>query len=145
MAATTTNLTHEFTVGSGRDGARYPVAASATAIPKGVLVNVVKGVGNAQNGTDVSNGSFIGVSIEAVDNSGGSAGDKYIRVAKSGLFDFAPGTTAATRANFVGYDVYVYDNAHVDLVGVCSTGTVKVGRCVDVLASGLLLIDILTQ
>ena len=144
MSATTTNLTHEFTQGSGRGAGRYPVAVSASAIPKGVLVNAVKGTGYAQNGTDVSSGVFLGVSIEAVDNSAGAAGDKYIRVAKEGLWDCAAASTAATRANFVGYDVYVYDNAHVDLVGVCSTGQVKVGRCVDVLASGLLLVDIVT-
>lgn len=61
-----------------------PVAASTT-IYKGALVGRSSGYARELNAGD----AFAGVAYETVDNSSGSAGDKYVQVWVSGIFEFA--------------------------------------------------------
>jgi len=70
-------------------GAEIRIAQAAVKIYRGSAVAVVSGTGYATAlvpATDAHR--FIGIAEETVDNSAGSAGNLYIRVARSGVFAF---------------------------------------------------------
>lgn len=68
-----------------------------------------------------------GVAIETVDNSGGNAGDKRVRVWRDGVFTFAG--SGFTQAD-VGKQVQVSDDQTVVLTSAGS-GKVQIGRIVE--------------
>lgn len=77
---------------------------------------------------------FLGVAYEEVDNSGGSDGDKSVRVYTQGDFDHA--LSGATIAN-VGDAVYATDDGTLTFT---STSNTYVGFCVDVPSSGSIIL-----
>lgn len=100
-----------------------PLAAS-TKVFAGSNVNYNTS-GYAKKAADTASEVFAGVAMETVDNTG-SAGDKYVRVWKEGVFSM--NCASATQA-WVGQDVYAVDDNLVALAAT-TTNDVKVGRVV---------------
>lgn len=86
--------------------------------------------------TKAANLIFCGVSLEAVDNTGGSAGDKVIRCARKGIHEFILGSAAITD---VGAAVYALDNQTVTKT---STDATQVGKAAKFENTGKIFIDI---
>lgn len=121
-----------------QDGEVYPFQMGAEKIPEGALV-MVNAAGYAVNATDTAGGVCVGVAEETVDNSAGNAGDKKIKVRRTGVFTFAyDGTATIADVNTL---VYVSDNATVDLAGD-ETNDVLVGRIVEFVSAGKVRVDI---
>ena len=87
----------------------YPMAA-ATKVYAGALV--VLAAGFARGGTAATNLVAVGRAEETVDNSGGAAGDKTIRV-RRGVFLFANSTGDAIAQAEVGQTCFVEDDETV--------------------------------
>ena len=104
-----------------------PVAAD-TSIPLGAFV-CIDASGNAVNGADTAALTFAGVAVRASDNTGGSAGDETIDVARLYIEDDVDhdGLTAAS----IGAAVYLVDNSEVGLSGD-TTNTLHVGFLVGI-------------
>jgi hypothetical protein len=99
----------------------FPVAAS-TKIYAGSLVCVNTG-GFAVPAADTSGYTFVGVAQEQVDNNSGSAGDKVVRVRRTGVFEFDAANLAQAM---VGQPMFaVDDQTFADAAG--ATNDVKVG------------------
>lgn len=98
--------------------------AASTKIFKGSNV-AYNTAGYAVKGVDTASFAFAGVAMETVDNTG-SAGDKYVRVWKEGVFDM--NCASATQA-WVGQDVYLVDDNLVALAAT-TTNDVRVGKVV---------------
>ena len=69
--------------------------AGAQHIYKGALLMVLRGTGYAVDAANTALGQVIGVAMEEVDNSGGSAGDLNVKV-MTGTQLFTKGTAAIT-------------------------------------------------
>lgn len=121
-----------------QDGDVYSFKQAAVKIWEGALVSV-NAAGYVTNATDAANDVFVGVADETVDNSGGAAGDKSIKVRRTGVYTVVFGGTA-TIAD-VNTLVYVVDNQTVDLVGV-TTNDVLVGRIVEFISATKVRVDI---
>jgi hypothetical protein len=99
----------------------FPVAA-ATKIFAGSLV-CVNAEGLAVPAADTSGYTFVGVAQEQVDNNSGSAGDKVVRVRRTGVFEFDAANLAQAM---VGQPMFaVDDQTFADAAG--ATNDVKVG------------------
>lgn len=88
---------------------------------------------NTAGFADVADASepLAGVAIETVDNAAGAAGDKIVRVHRTGIFSFnGTGFTAADA----GKEVFVSDDQTV-VVGGTGAGRIPVGRIVEVLSA----------
>jgi len=110
--------------------ASYPVAAN-TKIYKGALVVVRNTDGYAYNARTGNNSTdfFVGIAIETVDNTGGAAGAKRIRVKKHGSGVYSG--TGFTQAN-VSAAAYATDENTV----TTTAGTnVLVGHIVEFISS----------
>lgn len=105
------NVTTEYD-GQRSAGQLKSIPMSAVKIWKGTLV-AINTSGYAAKGADTASFLFAGVAYETVDNSAGAAGDKKIRVEKTGeyLFNFS-GT--ASQAD-LGKAVYLVDDNTVAL------------------------------
>jgi len=114
------------------DGKLKAMKMSNVKVPKGVLV-CINTSGYATNGADTANFLFAGVSYEQVDNSAGSAGDKEIRVEKTGEHTFAYNGGDAAQA-VVGKEVYIVDNQTVDDDALAVTNDIKCGVIAEVLS-----------
>jgi len=114
------------------DGKLKSMKMSNVKIPKGVLV-CINTTGYVTNGSDTASYLFAGVSYELVDNSAGSAGDKEIRVEKSGehLFAFGAGNAAQTS---IGKEVCITDNQTVDDAAT-TTNDIKCGVIAEVVSA----------
>lgn len=121
-----------------QDGLVYPFLMGVENIYEGALV-AINAAGYAVNAGDDANAVVVGVADETKDNSGGSAGDEYIKVRRSGVFTFVAAWSAAQAD--VNTLVYASDNQSVDLVGT-TTNDVLVGRVVEVLSSSKVRVDI---
>ena len=121
-----------------QDGLVLSFLQGAESIFEGALV-AINAAGYAVNGGDDANAVIVGVADESVDNSGGNAGDKSIKVRRSGVFTFVAAWSAAQAD--VNTLVYASDNQSVDLVGT-TTNDVLVGRVVEVLSSSKVRVDI---
>ncbi len=108
-----------------KDGELVSYKMGAEKIVKGVMV-VLDATGYAVNLTDTSGVVFAGVAYETVDNSGGSPGDKDIRVETTGTFEFTD--SGGTQAD-VGALFYGSYNATVTNAG--TSYNIPVGRCVE--------------
>ena len=122
------------------DGKLKAVKMSNVKIPKGVLV-CINTSGYATNGADTASFLFGGVSYEQVDNSGGSAGDKEIRVEKTGEHAFVYNGTDASQA-ILGKEVYIVDNQTVDDDAGATTNDIKCGVIAEVVSGSLVRIRI---
>lgn len=107
---------------------------AAVKVWEGALVSV-NSSGYVTNATDASGDIFVGVADETVDNSGGSAGDKELKVRIGGVVDVVSGFSAA-QTNVTDL-VYASDNQTVDLAANL-TNDVLVGRIVEVTSSSKL-------
>lgn len=121
-----------------QDGEVLSFKQAAVKIPEGALVSV-NAAGYATNATDAANDVFVGIADETVDNSAGSAGDKSIKVRRTGVYTVAFGGTA-TIAD-VNTLVYVSDNATVNLAAAL-TNDVLVGRIVEFISASSVRVDI---
>ena len=135
MAATTTDRDTKRS-----DGRLKAVKLSNVKVPKGVLA-CINTSGYATNGSDTASYLFAGVSYEQVDNSGGSAGDKEIRVEKTGEHLFLYNGTDAAQA-ILGKEVYIVDNQTVDDDANATTNDIKCGTIVEIVSGSLVRIRI---
>ncbi|HUV03640.1 MAG TPA: hypothetical protein VMX94_00875 [Armatimonadota bacterium] len=135
MAATTTDRDTRRS-----DGKLKAVKMAAVKIPKGVLV-CINTSGYATNGADTASFLFAGVSYEQVDNSAGSAGDKEIRVEKTGEHMFLYNGGDAAQA-VLGKEVYVVDNQTVDDDAGATTNDIKCGVIAEVVSGSQVRIRI---
>ena len=115
------------------DGKLKAMKMAAVGVPKGVLV-CVNTSGYATNGSDTASYLFAGVSYEQVDNSAGSAGDKEIRVEKTGEHTFVYNGGDAAQA-VVGKECYIVDNQTVDDDALATTNDIKCGVIAEVLSA----------
>jgi len=134
MTATTTDRESKRS-----DGKLKSMKISNVKIPKGVLV-CVNTSGYVTSGSDTASYLFAGVSYEQVDNSAGSAGDKEIRVEKTGEHTFAFGAGNASQAS-VGKEVCITDNQTVDDAAT-TTNDIKCGVIAEVLSASLVRVRI---
>jgi hypothetical protein len=110
-----------------------PVKASAV-IYKGALL-VDKGTGYAEPGTDGSGYILLGVAVESV-TGGSSDGAKEVRVYKTGVFQYAKASAAATDLTVA---MYIHDD---NTVGTSSTNSVLAGYCVGIVNSSTIKLRI---
>lgn len=123
-----------------QDGLVLPFLMGVEQIFEGALV-AVNAAGYAVNAGDDAGAVVVGVADNSVDNSGGSAGDEYIKVRRTGVFTFVAGWAAAQTD--VGSLVAAVDNQTVNLpADVAVTNDVIVGRVVEVLSSSKVRVDI---
>ena len=134
MTATTTDRESKRS-----DGKLKSMKISNVKIPKGVLV-CVNTSGYVTSGSDTASYLFAGVSYEQVDNSAGAAGDKEIRVEKTGEHTFAFGAGNASQAS-VGKEVCITDNQTVDDAAT-TTNDIKCGVIAEVLSASLVRVRI---
>ncbi len=127
MAATTTDRDSKRS-----DGKLKSMKMSNVKIPKGVLA-CINTSGYVTNGADTASFLFAGVSYECVDNSAGSAGDKEIRIDKTGEHTFAFGAGNASQAS-VGKEVCITDNQTVDDAAT-TTNDAKCGVIAEVISA----------
>ena len=135
MTATTTDRDSKRS-----DGKLKAVKMTNVKVPKGVLV-CINTSGYATNGADTASFLFAGVSYEQVDNSAGSAGDKEIRVEKTGEHLFAYNGTDAAQA-ILGKEVYIVDNQTVDDDAGATTNDIKCGTVVEIVSGSQVRIRI---
>jgi hypothetical protein len=116
----------------------YPVAADEV-IPAGVGVGVLSGY--AVNAQDAAGVKTVGVSIEAVDNTGGADGDKYVVVHADGDHEFASSGLAQTD---LGKKAYWADNQTVlPSAGLASgSNAILAGEFAEILTATRAVLDI---
>lgn len=122
------------------DGKLKAMKMANVKIPKGVLV-CVDTSGYVTNGADTADFLFAGVSYEQVDNSSGSAGDKELRVEKSGEHTFEYNGGDATQA-VLGKEVFIVDNQTVDDDAAATTNDIKCGVVAEVVSTSRVRIRI---
>lgn len=111
---------------------------AAVTIPEGAIVSV-NAAGYATNGSDAANDVFVGIAEETVDNSAGSAGDKSIKVRRTGVYTFVfSGTATIADVNTL---CYISDNQTVALAAT-TTNDVLIGRIVEFVTATKVRVDI---
>ena len=119
-----------------RDGVQFndPVAA-ATVLYTGALA-CLDASGNAVPGSTSTTLTARGVVEERVDNSGGAAGDKTVRI-RSGVYNFknSAGADEIDRTH-IGDTVYIVDDETVAATDGTSTRSAA-GICVDIDSDGV--------
>ena len=130
MALSTDRATPE------RDGHEYSFGvAASTKIYAGALV-ALDSSGNATKGATATGLRGIGRAEEQVDNSGGSAGDKTIRV-RSGTFRFANSSAGdALARGDIGATCYIVDDQTVAKTNGTNTRSAA-GKVVGVESDGV--------
>ena len=103
-----------------------PVAGSTT-IEAGHMV-AVNASGYAVPAADTAGLTVIGMADEAVDNSGGAAGDLHINVRRKKVFGFENDSASPVETAALGKDVYVKDSITVSSSG--GTNSIVAGKCV---------------
>lgn len=106
-------------------GELLDVDVAAVKVFKGANVSANTS-GYAKGSSDTANEKYLGVAVDTVDNAGGSAGAKFVRVWREGVFSM--NCTGATQA-WVGQDVYAVDDNVVALAAT-TTNDVRVGTVV---------------
>ncbi len=129
MAALTDNRQTE-----RRDGDILQLEGGIDIVYRGGMV-ALDTAGYAVAAQDTASFIFSGVAWEKMDNSGGSNGDKEVRVQRSGLFSFACTGMAITD---IGKRVYVSDDQTVTL----TPGNVYCGIIAQFVSSTEVLVDI---
>lgn len=130
-------LTAPFDVGI-KPGDEIRVKMAAVKIYQGGAVGVIIGTGYATPLVVATAGmKFIGVAEETVDNSAGSAGDKWIRVKVRGIVAFD--TTGTVTVAQIGVGMFFTDYDHV----VQTTATaIPAGELKTVGSDGVAWVDI---
>jgi len=70
----------------------------------------------------------VGIAMESIDNTGGSNGDKYVKVWRKGVFKLKKASPALTD---IGVSFYVKDDEEVQ-TAANATNDVLVGVCIDI-------------
>lgn len=120
-----------------QNGHLVSVALSNIKVFKGANVSFNTS-GYAKLAADTASEKFAGVAYETVDNSGGSAGDKSVRIFTSGVFSMA--CSSATQA-WVGQTVYAVDDNVVALAAT-TTNDIPVGTVVAYVSATEVLVKI---
>jgi hypothetical protein len=140
LAALTADLNHPI-----KDGVIVSQKMAAVKIYKGAMVGMADettaGVPDTGYVTNLATGTtnamiFVGVAEEMVDNSGGSAGAKSIKVRRTGRFVFPK--TSAVQAD-VSREFYASSNQDLTTT---ATKNAKVGKCTALIDSSHLEIAI---
>jgi predicted RecA/RadA family phage recombinase len=97
----------------------YPVAAGAV-IYQGAMLGLASGYARPLAAGDV----FIGVAYEKIDNTGGAAGARKVRVQVRGIYRLAGSGFAQTT---VGASIYASDDATATTT---ASGNSLIGKCV---------------
>lgn len=113
----------------------FPIAAS-TRIYEGTLV-YINAAGYADDDTATGVNGFAGIAIAEVDNSSGSAGDKWVEVYTEGDFELAGSGFAQTD---VGMPAYGDDNYAV--VNALGSTSVRIGKFVRYVSSTKMIVSI---
>jgi len=116
------------------DGKIISVKMEAVKICKGGFVCTGNNTGYATNTVTATHSDYLGVAFETVDNSGGSAGDKSIRIQTYGVHSFV---AASADQTWVGGEVYWSTGSSGDNVTVVNKDPgveIKVGRVVEVVS-----------
>jgi len=106
--------------------ARYPVAANGKIYRGGMVC--LNASGYAVAAADTANYKFVGIAMESIDNTGGSNGDKYVKVWRKGVFKLKKASPALTD---IGVSFYVKDDEEVQ-TAANATNDVLVGVCIDI-------------
>lgn len=117
-----------------KDGALIALKMDAVKIAKGTLV-VADASGGYATHTPTASRPFFGVAYETIDNSGGSAGDKSIRVETTGAFCFI---AASAGQAWIGKEAYLSSGSSGNNATVVVTDPgigPKVGRVVEVISA----------
>lgn len=121
-----------------QDGILISMPLAAVKVFKGSLL-AVNTTGYATKAADTSGFFLAGVAYEQVDNSGGSAGDKNVRVERKGVFEFNFSGTASQAT--VGSSVYMVDDNTVALAAT-TTNDVLVGRVVQFVTASKVRVEL---
>jgi len=113
-----------------QNGQLVEVALSNVKVYKGSNISL-KATGYAAGSGDTASEKYAGVAYETVDNSGGSAGDKGVRVYMTGAFSM--GCTGAD-ITWVGKAVYAVDDNIVALAAT-TTNDIQVGTVVKLVSA----------
>ena len=113
----------------------YPLAADAI-IFKGALVMIVLGTGYLVPAADTASGVIQGHAYESMDNTGGSAGDKKVRVFKFGIIELI--VTGVTEAD-IGKLVYATDDNTGVLTG--AVNSVVIGKVDGIKGTNVAYVD----
>jgi hypothetical protein len=105
-----------------KEGSIVSHKMAAVKIFQGALVTV-NAAGFLTNVVDAAGAYFAGIAVETVDNSAGAAGDKEIRVYRTGIVKLA--TSGAARSN-VGDTVYASANDVVTFTSAANRNIVGV-------------------
>lgn len=114
----------------------HPVAA-ATTIATGATV-ILNAAGNALEAKSTNTGFAVGIAEQGVDNSGGSIGDKTVRV-RRGVFSYALDSTNAPTKVHIGAAVYF---TAPDTVSSLNTVTSKGGILLGFQPNGRAIVDL---
>ena len=117
-----------------QNGELVAVALAAVKVFKGALLTF-----NSSGYADVgdANERFAGVAVETVDNSGGNAGDKTVRVWRRGVVSV--GCSGATQAT-VGQLAYVSEDQTVTFSGAANA--IPMGTVVEYVSATEVRVDI---
>lgn len=129
MAASTVDISNKTLFSPGP---YYRGLMAAEAIPYGVMV-MINAAGYVANATDTAGTAYYGVTMEAVDNSGGSAGDLRILVDIGGPIVRAAHATGSLAAANVNDEVNMELNNEFD--DATSTNDIRAGRILEVLSA----------
>lgn len=130
MAASTVNIVDSYRP-SGGPNARLKQAAES--IPYGAMV-MINAAGYVANATDTTGTFFLGIALEASDNSGGSAGDLSILVDVGGAFVKATHEDGSMAQANVGDAVVQELNNEVTSAGT-GTNDIAVGKISDIVSA----------
>lgn len=105
-----------------QDGRLLSVPLAAVKVYQGAILTF-----NSAGYADVGDASepLAGVAFETVDNSGGSAGDKEVRVWRDGIFEF---TAAGLTQADMGKAVQVGGDDNTVALSAAGAGKVQIGR-----------------
>jgi hypothetical protein len=121
-----------------QDGILVSVPLSNVKVFKGSLL-AFNTSGYAVKAADTASFNLAGVAYEQVDNASGSAGDKEVRVWRTGVFEFNFSGTASQAD--VGKAVYMVDDNTVALAAT-TTNDVLVGRIVQFVTASKVRVEL---
>ena len=130
MANTTTNIQGKYRPSGG---AHRILKQAADNIPIGAMV-MINAAGFVSNAADTAATFFLGITVEGVDNSGGSPGDTTIRVDTGGAEVRCTHATGSLAIADVGVLVHQEFNNEVEAV-LGSANNIVVGVVIEVIAA----------
>jgi len=130
MAASTVNIVDSYRPSGGPS---VRLAQAVESIPYGAMV-MINAAGYVANSTDTTGTFFLGIALEASDNSGGSAGDLSILVDVGGAFVKCVHEDGSLAIANVGDAVVQELNNEVTSAGT-GTNDIAVGKISEVISA----------